>query len=511
MTTTPGKVSLVGAGPGDPGLITVRGLEALRTADVVVYDRLVEPRLLDHASPNAERIFAGKSLRANPKRQEEINALLIKLAREGKRVVRLKGGDPFVFGRGGEEAVALAAEGIPYDVVPGITSAIAVPAYAGIPVTDRRASSSFAVITGREDQGKEWSRVAWAKLASGAGTLVILMSVETLESTIDQLRRHGVPDETPVAVIQDGTLPSQRTVQGTLGDIAQRARDAGLGPPAITVVGQVVSLRDQIKWFEKRPLFGKRVMVTRSRQQASLLVRLLEEEGAVCLEVPTIALGPPKDWGPLDDALRNCRRFDWLVFASGNAVEWTFHRLETLGLDARALSGPRVAAIGIATADMLLRHGIRADLIPATSTSEGLTTELGQVGINDAQVLVPQSAIAPDDLAKGLTSHGAEVTAADAYDTSVPEGSRELALQALTENGVDVVTFTSSSTVENLVRLLGPDAQRLLNRTLTACIGPTTAEKAESMGLRIGVTATEQTMPGLVDAIVTAIESQKEA
>ena len=511
MTRTQGKVALVGAGPGDPGLMTVRGLAALRAADVVVYDRLVEPRLLDHASPSAERIFAGKSLRANPKRQEEINALLIKLAREGKRVVRLKGGDPFVFGRGGEEAMALAAEGIPYDVVPGVTSAIAVPAYAGIPVTDRGVSSSFAVITGREDAGKEWSRVAWAKLAGRAGTLVILMSVETLESTIDQLRKHGVPEETPVAVIQHGTLPSQRTVQGTLSDIAQRARHAGLGPPAVTVVGHVVSLRDRIKWFEERPLFGKRVMVTRSRQQASVLVRLLEEAGAVCLEVPTIAIGPPTVWGPLDDALRNCRTFDWVVFASGNAVDWTFHRLNTLGLDARVLFGQRIAAIGVATADLLLRHGVRADFKPATATSEDLTAELGRVGIGGARMLLPQSSIAPDDLARGLASHGALVTVADAYDTSIPEGSPELALQALTESGVDVVTFTSSSTVENLVRLLGPDAQRLINRTLTACVGPTTARKAESMGLRVGVTAAERTMPGLVDAIITAVEAHREA
>ena len=356
MSTSVGTVYLVGAGPGDPGLFTVRGLDVLKRAQVVVYDRLVSGRIVAQAPTDAEMVYAGKGPKGHAMEQDEINRVLISKAHDGLMVVRLKGGDPFVFGRGGEEAEALAEAGVPFEVVPGITAAIAVPAYAGIPVTHRTMSSSFAVITGREDPSKEWPRIRWDKLAGGVGTLVILMGVESLGKTLTKLRDHGLPGDTPAATIEWGTAPRQRTVQGTLDDIERRAREAGLEAPAVTVVGQVASLRDRLRWFDNRPLFGKRVLVTRSRAQASDLSRRLETLGAEALEVPTIEICSPADWAPLDDAVGRLSEFDWIVFTSVNAVDSVFERILGAGLDARALAGTRLCAIGPATASALLHH-----------------------------------------------------------------------------------------------------------------------------------------------------------
>ena len=496
---TKGKVYLVGAGPGDPGLITVKGLETLREADVVVYDRLVNESLLAEARPEAELVFAGASLRRNPNRQADINAMLVRFAEAGKQVVRLKGGDPFVFGRGGEEAEALAARGVEFEVVPGITSALAVPAYAGIPVTDRRASSSFAVITGREDAGREWSRVAWAKLAGGAGTLVILMSVETLESALAQLREHGVSASTPVAVIEWGSLPRQRTVEGTLGDIAARVVEAGLGPPAVTVVGDVVRLRSRIGWFENKPLFGMRVMVTRARAQAHSLSRRLMNEGAEPIEVPSIEVRPVPDVRAVDDAVRRIESFDVVAFTSVNAVDAFFSRLGELGLDARALGGLTVAAVGPATAAALERRGVRADFTPRRYTTAVLAESMP--GLEGKRVLLPRSAIAPTELLDWLASRGAEVEQVHVYDTVTPEETAARARELLEQGRVDVVTFTSSSTVDNLVDALGADAVRLLQGPLLVSIGPVTTRTTEARGLQVAVTADEHTVDGLVDAL----------
>ena len=505
MTT--GKVFLVGAGPGDPGLITVKGLEAHRGADVVVYDRLVNEALLAEARPEAELVFAGASLRRNPNRQADINAMLVRFAKAGKRVVRLKGGDPFVFGRGGEEAEALAARGVEFEVVPGITSAVAAPAYAGIPVTDRRASSSFAVITGREDAGREWSRVAWAKLAGGAGTLVILMSVETLESTLAQLREHGVPASTPVAVIEWGSLPRQRTVEGTLGDIAARVAEAGLGPPSVTVVGDVVRLRSKIGWFEAKPLFGMRVMVTRVKVQAGSLSRRLRSEGAEPVEVPSIEIRPAPDIQAVDDAVGRVEDFDAVAFTSVNAVEAFFGRLSVLGLDARALGGMTVAAIGPATAAALERQGVRADFVPREYTTAALARTAP--GVEGKRVLLPRSAIAPADLLELLAARGARVEQVHVYDTVTPERTATRARDLLEDRRVDAVTFTSSSTVDNLVEALGGDACRLLQEATLASIGPVTTRTAEKHGLQVAVTAEQHTVDGLVDALASFVRQAR--
>ena len=503
---TAGKVYLVGAGPGDPGLITVKGLEMLRAADVVVYDRLVNEALLDEAGPEVELVFAGASLRRNPNRQADINAMLVRFAEAGKRVVRLKGGDPFVFGRGGEEAEALAAHGVEFEVVPGITSAIAAPAYAGIPVTDRRASSSFAVITGREDAGREWSRVAWAKLAGGAGTLVILMSVETLESALAQLREHGVPASTPAAVIEWGSLPRQRSVEGTLGDIAARVAQAGLGPPSVTVVGDVVRLRSRIGWFENKPLFGMRVMVTRAKAQARPLSQRLMSEGAEPIKAPTIEIRPAPDVRAVDDAIGRVGSFDAVIFTSVNAVDAFFVRLGALGLDARALGGLTVAAVGLATAAALERRGVRADFTPRRYTTAALAEAMP--GLEGKRVLLPRSAIAPTELLEWLAARGVRVEQVHVYDTVTPKETPARARELLENRRVDVVTFTSSSTVDNLVGALGGDAGRLLEGLTLASIGPVTTRTAEARGLRVAVTAEEHTVDGLVDALKVFVQAR---
>jgi len=335
-----GVVFLVGAGPGDPGLITLKGLEALRAADVVVYDALANPRLLREARPDAEMIGVGKRGGCHTMKQEEINALLVAKGLEGKRVCRLKGGDPFVFGRGGEEALALVDAGVAFEVVPGVTSGIAAPAYAGIPVTHRDATSSLAFITGHEDPTKQASALAWDKLATGIGTLVVYMGVKNLPHIVERLTSNGRSPATPAAVVQWGTVARQRTVLGTLADIVHRA--AGMEAPAILVVGEVAALRDKLQWFETRPLFGRRIVVTRSRAQASDLAEQLEALGAEVIEMPAITIEPPADWAPLDTAIAALATFDWVVFTSVNGVDGFFARLDAAGKDSRALpASPR--------------------------------------------------------------------------------------------------------------------------------------------------------------------------
>ena len=500
-----GKVFIVGAGPGDPGLITVKGLEAIGKADVIIYDRLINSSLLIGARPGAELLYAGKGPSGHTLEQEEINRLLVEKAREGKVVVRLKGGDPFVFGRGGEEAEALAQEGLEFEVVPGITSAIAVPAYAGIPVTHRSLSSSFAVITGREDLAKEQTRIPWEQLAGGVGTLVVLMGAESLPETMRKLLDHGLPADTPAAVVQWGTEPRQRTVQATLADIAQQAQQVGLGAPAVTIVGEVVRLRERLSWFESRPLFDRRVLVTRSREQASALSRQLAELGAEPVELPTIEIQPPEDWAPLDGAVGRLAEYDWAIFTSVNAVEMLWQRLRAARLDARAFARTRLCAIGPATAAALEAHGLRADYVPDNYTTTDVANGLGEASMRDARVLLPRSAIAPEELVRELERRGAQVDQVVAYRTLVPEESRAKARELLADRQVDVVTFSSSSTVQNLVDLLSGDARELLGRATIACIGPVTARTAEGLGLRVGIVAREHTIPGLVEAIVESL------
>ncbi|MBI2918674.1 MAG: uroporphyrinogen-III C-methyltransferase [Chloroflexi bacterium] len=496
----PGKVYLVGAGPGDPRLLTVGGAECVGRADVVVYDRLINPQLLSLARPDAELIYVGKGPQERQAEQEDITALLVSRALEGKTVVRLKGGDPYVFGRGGEEAETLVAAGVPFEVLPGVTSAIAAPAYAGIPLTHRDYASSFAVVTGRESEDRDWVRTGWDKLATATDTLVVLMGLGNIEAIVENLVGHGRPASTPVALVHRGTQPQQVTVTGTLADIVQRARDAKLSSPVAMVVGEVVRLRERLRWFDSRPLFGKRVLVPRTREQAGQLSRLLAEAGAQPVELPTISVHPPTDWGPLDKAIGHLSRYRWIAFTSVNGVKFFFQRLQAKKRDTRALGRCHIAAIGPATAKALEARYLRPDLIPAEYTSAEVFVELIKVIVPGQRVLLPRADIAPEVLAEGLRKYGAAVDEVAAYHTETPSGPSAEA-QALFRNGqVDAVAFTSSSTVQGLVALLGPD-RGTLDRCVVACIGPVTAATARELGLRVDVEAAEHTIQGLVQAL----------
>ena len=496
---TPGKVFLVGAGPGDPELVTLRALRCIESADVIMVDRLVDRRLHAHARPEAEIIDVGKLPGEGGTRQGEINSLMVRRAREGKNVVRLKGGDPFVFGRGGEEGEVLAAEGVPFEVVPGVTSAVAAPAYAGIPLTHRRMASSFTVVTGSESPDKPDSDVNWRYLAGQPGTLVVLMGWENLRANVDALLEHGKSPSTPVALVRWGTHPRQQTVVGTLRNIAQRAGDAGLSPPVVMVVGEVVELRERLRWFDTRPLFGKRVLVTRTRAQAGVLAELLHTRGAEAIELPTIEVQTLDDYTELDAALRGVQQHGWTLFTSVNAVEIVFERMESMGLDARTFGGVKVGAIGPSTAKALRHNGIAPDLVPDTFLSEALLEGLTARGVTGVSVLLPRSDIATDNLADGLRAAGAVVEDVTAYVTTTPQASEQTLIDVL-EGGVDVATFTSASTVRNLLRLLDEDRDRLAGVTV-ACIGPVTATAARAAGLKVDIVSAEHTITGLVDAL----------
>ena len=494
-----GTVFLVGAGPGDPRLITLKGLQCLESAEVVVYDRLVDKRLLSHAGSKAELIDVGKFPGKGGSRQEGINALLVAKAKEGKRVVRLKGGDPFVFGRGGEEAEALSAEGVTFEVVPGVTSATAAPAYAGIPVTHRGLASSFTVVTGSEAPDKDDFSLDWDQLARQAGTLVVLMGWENLASIAETLMRHGRPPDSPVALVQWGTEPHQQTIVGTLSDIVGKAADAGLAPPVVAVFGDVVDLRERLRWFDNRPLFGKRVLVTRTRAQAGALSERLAERGAQAIELPAIETQPLADYSALDGALRRLEANDWVIFTSVNAVQAVFDRLDAMGLDARAFHTAKVGAIGIATATSLREHGIVVDFAPDAFTSESVVDDLKSRGFEGGRVLLPQADIARETLSQGLSAMGATVEQVTVYRTVSPEDSGTR-VEAILSEGIDVATFTSSSTVENLARLLDGKLDAISGVTI-ACIGPITAATAGELGLKVDIVAKEHTVAGLVNAL----------
>ena len=495
-----GKVYLVGAGPGDPGLITVKAVECLKRADAVVYDFLANPSLLAHAGPGAEIIYVGKSGSDHTLAQNEINRLIVDLAQAGKRVVRLKGGDPFVFGRGGEEAEDLADAGVPFEVVPGVSSAVAAPAYAGIPVTHRSHTSNVGFITGHEDPTKSESSLDWAKIASSFGTLVFLMGVRNLPSITANLINGGRAPETPAALIRWGSTPDQVTVTSTLADIAGEAQKRGIRPPAVLVVGGVVGLRDKLNWYETLPLFGRRIMVTRTREQASHLVSGLAALGAGVIECPTIRLAPPDDWAPVDAALARLGDFDWLVLTSPNGADYFFERLWASGRDARALAGVKLAAIGPATAEKLEARGLKADLLPERFVAEGLVEALTKIDLTGKRILLARAKEARDVLPRELTAAGAEVTEVALYQTLAPEGLTAEAEDALSQNQIDLVTFTSSSTVDNLVRLLGPRLDEFKEKIPAAVIGPITAETARRAGFRVAAEAEEYTVDGLIAA-----------
>lgn len=499
-----GRVYLVGAGPGDPELITVKGVECLKKADVIIYDHLASANLLKHAKQGAETIYVGKEQGSHTLPQDDMNRLLVRKAKDGGVVVRLKGGHPFIFGRGGEEAEALAAEDISFEVIPGITSAVAAPSHAGIPLTHRKYAASVGIVTGHEDPTKPRSTVDWGKLATGVSTLVILMGVKNLFSITREIIAAGRDPKTPVALIRWATTPRQTTVVGTLETIVEKARQSGIKPPAAIVVGEVVKLRDTLNWFEKRPLFGKTVVVTRTREQASEMVSRLGALGAHCLECPTIRIVPPDDWAPLDAAIDRLGSYDWLVLTSVNGVRYFFDRLFDKGKDVRALARVRTATIGPATAGRLREYGFHSDIIPETYRAESIIEAFSNEPMEGKKVLLPRAKEARPILPIEIRKMGAVVDEIAVYQTEKAVESVEVLVDNLKSRCVDMVTFTSSSTVKNFKACLPPEQfDSLMEGVTVACIGPITADTARQLGLGVHIEATHYTIAGLCDAIVT--------
>jgi uroporphyrinogen III methyltransferase/synthase len=495
-------VYLVGAGPGAPGLITVTGVRCLARADVVIYDYLANPRLLDHAPPHAERILVGKHGGGQRTEQATINELMVEHARRGHTVVRLKGGDPFVLGRGGEEAEALTAAGIPFEIVPGVTSAVAVPAYAGIPLTHRDLASSFTVLTGYEYPDKQELAVHWDAVAQRGNTLVFLMTTRQLGANMDRLLAHGVDRDTPAAVIRWGTAAEQETLVGTVATIAELAARRGLQPPAVAVVGQVVRLRERLQWFERRALFGRRIVVTRPRSQAAGFIDALTDAGADVIPCPTIEIVPPESWAPLDAAIAQLEMYDWLVLTSVNGVAALFDRLRALRRDVRLLHGAKVAAVGSETAAAIEAHGMLVDLTPAEFRAEAVADAMLAAGVRGARVLLPRAAAARDVLPASLRAAGALVDEVASYRTVSPRTDVGELRDLLADGAVDLVTFTSSSTVQNFLALFGEGATGLLQRTQIGCIGPITAETVRAAGLAVAVQPATYTIAAFTDAIL---------
>jgi len=495
-------VYLVGAGPGDPGLVTLRGRDCLAEADVVVYDHLANDELLGHAKNARELIYVGKQADRHAMKQEEITALLIEKSRAGLTVVRLKGGDPYIFGRGGEEALELAKAGVPFEVIPGITAASGASAYAGIPLTHREFNSILTLITGHEDPDKAESAINWHALAAGGGTLAFYMGVKNLPQIVEKLIEAGRPPETAAALIRWGTLPIQQVVEGTLENIVERVEQAKLAPPCIIVVGEVVALREKLNWFEKRPLFGKTIVVTRSREQASELAEKLNTLGAQVLSFPTIRFEDPPDKEALQRCLSDIANFDWVVFTSVNAVDRFFSALNDAEGDSRALAGCKICCIGPGTADRLASQGIRADLIPKRFTSKAIFQALAeQREITGKRFLLPRADIAGRDLPEQLRAHGADVADIAAYRTLPGEPSEEV-IEALRARQVDLVTFTSSSTARNFASIIKRELGKLPDAVAYVSIGPETSKAARQEGMTVRAEAQDYTIDGLVAVIV---------
>jgi uroporphyrinogen III methyltransferase/synthase len=502
-----GTVYLVGAGPGDPGLATKRALDLIARADVIVYDRLVHSSLLDHACDGAELIYAGKEPGGTSTSQDEINQMLVEHGGRGKLVVRLKGGDPFVFGRGGEEAEALAQAGIPFEVVPGVTAGVAAPAYAGIPVTHRDAASAVAFITGHEDPEKDESTLDWSALAAFPGTLVFYMGVRNLALVAERLIASGRPADEPAAVIERGSFPGQRTVTGPLSAIAEIAGAEGIGPPAVTVIGAVAAMRERLAWLERSPLHEHTVVVTRARAQASALAARLAELGATVIEAPAIRIERRIGDAAVADAVKSIAEdaYDVVCLTSPNGAELLLEAIAQAGLDARALAGTTIASIGPGTTRALRGHGLRADVLPAESISEALADELVNHGVAGKRVLLARAAEARDVLPARLREAGAEVDVLPLYDTVRETLSDELQAKVAE---ADYVTFTSSSTVRYFVEAVG-GADRVGARSRLISIGPITTATARDLGLEIQAEASSHDIDGLVDAVVEDALSQR--
>ncbi len=496
-------VYLVGAGPGDPGLFTLKGKKILEKAEIIIYDRLVGDGILSLGNPEAEYIYVGKIAGKHALSQDEINDLLVKKAATGKKVVRLKGGDPFLFGRGGEEALYIREHGYDYEVVPGISSAIAVPAYAGIPVTHRDSTSSLAIITGHEKPDKKISSIKWKELAQGIGTLVFLMGVENLEFICKQLIENGKAADTPVALVRWGTLPSQEVLTGTLENINKKVEESSFKPPAVIIVGDVVRLRPQLNWIENKPLFGKKIVVTRARTQASKLVEGISELGGEAIEFPSIVIQKEENLNSLHNAFEHLDSYNWIIFTSVNAVDIFFTQLRKQEMDIRSLYGLNICAIGPATRKSLEERGLKVEFIPEEYQAEGILQELESRVKKGEWVLLPRARGARALLPDTLRQWGVHVNEVILYE-AVPAGRfSEAKINDIIEGRVDYLTFTSSSTVSNFVKMVGRDKVLRLNKKLkVACIGPVTAQTASAHGFSVDILAREFTIDGLLQALI---------
>jgi uroporphyrinogen III methyltransferase/synthase len=512
MKTKKGIVYLVGAGPGDIGLLTIKGLACLQKAEVVIYDFHLNAQVLNYIHHDAEFIYAGKRGGKHTMAQEEINSIIVEKAKEGRMVCRLKGGDPFIFGRGGEEAQALSKEGIPFEVVPGVSSSVAAPAYAGIPLTHRLYSSSFAVIPGYEDTTKEESSIDWSRLAQGVGTLVFLMAVKNIDVLKDKLIENGRSPDTPVAVIRWGTRPDQRTVVSTLKDIASIVRDKEIKPPAVMVVGDVVNLRKELKWYEEKPLFGHRVLVTREQTGG---FEPLEELGAEIMQFSTVHVIPPETWDDLDSAIDTIGNYDWLIFTSSNAVKYFFRRLFEREIDIRNLRGVRICSIGTKTAGEIKKFGLKVELMPEKFRAEGLIeTFISEIRSKESELrnknkkifqgmkfLLPRAEVAREIFPEKVRELGGRIDVPVAYRTVKPEIQGKRLRRFLKEGRITIATFTSSATFANFREIMGDEADELLKNVAIAVIGPVTAQTIENAGLKIDIIPSEATVEAMVNDI----------
>lgn len=527
-----GKVYLVGAGPGDIGLLTVKGLRCLEKADVVIYDFHLNAQILNYINHDAEFIYAGKRGGHHEMTQDEINDVMVRKAREGKIVCRLKGGDPFVFGRGGEEAEVLAKNGIDFEIVPGVSSAIAAPAYAGIPLTHRLYSSTFAVIPGYEDATKGNSSIDWSKLATGVGTLVILMAIRNIENLVEKLIKNGRSPDTPVAVIRWGTRPDQRTIVSTLRNLVSEIKDNEIKPPSVIVVGDVVRLRDSLKWYENLPLFGQRILVTREHSGG---FERLEELGAEIIELPTIEIQPPLDYNELDSCINRIDFYNWIVFTSANGVRYFLKRFFELDRDIRDLKGLKVCAIGSKTAAEIKRYGIKVDLVPDEFRAEGLieafikeaekmrdlepkkgigdtelpTSQLPNFLIseplNRLRILLPRAEVAREVFPEKIRSLGGHIDIPVTYRAVRPDMHGKRLKRFLKEGRVTIATFTSAATFKNFLEIMGEDAIELLRGVKIAVIGPVTAEAIEKKGLKVDIMPKKATIEAMVEEIIKSV------
>ncbi len=498
------KVYLIGAGPGDAGLLTLRGAQAIAEADTLVYDYLASPSLLALARPEAEKIYVGKIAGNHALPQDGINALLVQKAKEGKTVARIKGGDPYIFGRGGEEALALVEAGVPFEEVPGISSTIAGPAYAGIPLTHRAYASSVTIITGHEDPTKPGSVHNWDALAKSASTLVFVMGMKNLPDIVKNLMQAGLDGKTPAALVYWGTTTRHRSLTVSLETLPQRALEEGFQNPSVIVVGKVVELAPKLNWFEKKPLLGKTVVVTRAREQASTTVAMLEYEGAEVIECPTIEIRPlaETEKASLQEAVANMGRYHWLIFTSANGVRCFMEELFSMGFDTRQLAPVKLAAIGPATAEALHHYSLKADFVPEKFVAESVAEGLIQQGnMQGSRILLARAKEARDVLPVELEKAGAQVDVVPVYETVPHAGQIDDVIKRIEECSLDCVSFASSSTVHNFLTYIPAETLRQHPEIHLACIGPVTAKTLESYGLQVDIQAEEYTLPSLVAAI----------